>query len=345
MTYMVTKRAVAVLGVPMLLAIAAAAMASNSTLNYPTGKQGLLLIDKLGAHIRFFDLATYKELSNFEVPANPHDFVVSADHKTAYVPIYGDGVYGRNPHPGHEIQIVDLVARKSAGIIDVSPYQAPHGIQIDSAGMLYVACDLSRKLLVIDPKTRSIKDAIDTEGTGHWIAMLPDASKIYVANKDDRPFISVIDLKTRKMVGRVPAPGGTQGIAASPDGKRVVAMDSSEPILIVIDPATDTVIDRIMLKENMKGAYKVQYSPDGKKLLTMSLSGPYVNIFDAANLRGAQKVLTVGKDPMGFAFSPDGKTALVANHGDGSVSVIDLKEARVTANFHAGTGIETLTYY
>jgi len=27
------------------------------------------------------------------------------------------------------------------------------------------------------------------------------------------------------------------------------------------------------------------------------------------------------------------------------VSVIDLNQARVTANFHAGTGIETLTYY
>jgi YVTN family beta-propeller protein len=329
----------------VVLSTAAALMAASSTLNYPTGTQGLLLIDKLGAHIRFFNPGTFKELSNFEVPANPHDFVLSADHKIAYVPIYGDGVYGSNPHPAHEIQIVDLVTRKPAGTIDVSPYLAPHGIQIDPAGMLYVACDLSRKLLVIDPKTRSIKDAIDTEGTGHWIAMLPNASKIYVANKDDRPFISVIDLKTRKMVDKVPAPNGTQGIAASPDGKRVVAMDGGEPVLIVIDPATDTVVDRITLKENRKGAYKVQYSPDGKKLLTMSLSGPYVNIFDAANLRGEQKVLTVGKDPMGFAFSPDGKTALVANHGDGSVSVINLKEARVIANFHAGTGIETLTYY
>ena len=329
----------------VLLGAAATLFAANSVLNYPTGKQGLLLIDKLGAHIRFFDSATFKEISNFEVPANPHDFVVTADHKTAYVPIYGDGVYGRNPHPDHRIAIVDLAAHKLAGMIDVAPYQAPHGIQIDGSGTLYVACDLSRKLLVIDPKTRSIQAAIDTEGTGHWIALLPDGSKVYVANKDDRPFISVIDVKTRKMIGKVPAPGGTQGIAASPDGKRVVAMDSTDPILIVIDPATDTVIDRIMLKENKRGAYKVQYSPDGSKLLTMSLSGPYVNIFDAANLRAGQKVLTVGKDPMGFAFSPDGKTALVANHGDGSVSVIDLAQARVTANFHAGTGIETLTYY
>jgi YVTN family beta-propeller protein len=53
----------------------------------------------------------------------------------------------------------------------------------------------------------------------------------------------------------------------------------------------------------------------------------------------------VGKDPMGFAASADGKTLLVANHGDGTVSVIDLKAGRVVNTFMAGTGIETLTYF
>src|SRR5580704_4817675 len=85
-----------------------------------------------------------------------------------------------------------------------SPYIAPHGIQVDSRGKLYVSCDLSRKLLVIDPKTRSIESAIDTEGTGHWVAVLPDGSKAYVPNKNDKLFISVIDLKARKMVARIP---------------------------------------------------------------------------------------------------------------------------------------------
>ena len=58
-----------------------------------------------------------------------------------------------------------------------------------------------------------------------------------------------------------------------------------------------------------------------------------------------QRVLPVGKDPMGIAFSPEGKTALVANHGDGSVSVIDLEKMQVVKSFHAGSGIETLAYY
>jgi DNA-binding beta-propeller fold protein YncE len=79
--------------------------------------------------------------------------------------------------------------------------------------------------------------------------------------------------------------------------------------------------------------------------MTMNLGSSVINIFDAANLRGTQHTVTVGKDPMGFAFSSDGKTALVANHGDGTVSVVDLEQRATVSTFKAGTGIETLTYY
>jgi YVTN family beta-propeller protein len=319
--------------------------AARVEMNHPTGTAGLFLVDKLGAHLRFFDPVTFKEQSSIEVPTNPHDFVFSADHKFAYVPIYGDGVYGRNPHPGHEIAIVDLAGRKLAGTIDIAPHRAPHGIQIAPNGTLYVACDLDRQVVEIDPHARKITGVLDTEGTGHWIAILPDGSKLYVANKTDKPFISVLDLKTRKMIGKIPAANGTEGIAASPDGKMVAAIDHSEPVMIVIDPATDQVTARIPLKDQTKGAYKVSFSPDGKKLLTMSMASRQVNVLDTANLRGEQKTAPTGKDPMGFAFSADGKTLLVANHGDGTVSVIDLRKMEVEKTFQAGTGIETLSYY
>ena len=331
---------------PLVITIvvsAALMSAAGNTGNHPTGTEGLLLIDKLGAHVRFFDPVTFKERSNLALPANPHDFVLSADHRLAYVPIYGDGVYGRNPNPKQEIYIIDTVARRVAGVINVAPYWAPHGIQIDQKGLLYVTAETDRKLLVVDPKERRVVAAIDTEGTGHWIAMLPDASKMYVANKNDKPYVSVIDLKSRAIVARVPTPKGTQGIAASPDGKQVVVMDAAEPVVIVIDPATDRVVDRIPLMGQTGGGYKAYYSPNGRTLMTMA--GSMVTILDPANLRGPQRVLKAGASPMGFAFSADGNTVLVANHGDGTVSVIDLKKTQVVETFRAGTGIETLTYY
>ena len=313
--------------------------------NNPTGTAGLIMIDKRGGFVRFFDPKTLGEIGSLQLEAPPHELAISPDHKTAYVPLYGDGVYGNNPNPGHKIVAIDLTTRKVSGTIDVSPYRAPHGLQVDNNGTLYASCDLSRKLLVIDPKTLKIQAAIDTDGTGHWSAVLPDGSKAYVANKDDRKFVSVIDLKARKMIGRVPMPKGTQGITSSPDGKRVIAIDFTDPKFYVIDTASDNIIDTVTVEKNTIGPFRARYSPDGSVLVTANHVNSLANIFDARNLRAPQKVVAVGQQAFGIAFSADGKTALVSNHGDGTISVIDVAKSQVVRTFKAGTGIETLAYY
>jgi DNA-binding beta-propeller fold protein YncE len=340
---MFRKVATLILG---LAVIAVLTLAANLDFNNPTGTQGLIMIDKLGGFVRFFDPVSFKELASFAIPDGPpHELAISPDHKTAYIPVYGDGVYGRNPHPGHVIAMVDLVSKKLTGTIDISPYIAPHGLQVDSKGTLYASCDLSRKLLVIDPKTKTITAAIDTEGTGHWAAVLPDGSKAYVANKNDRLFVSVIDIKAHKMTGKIDMPNGTQGITVSPDGKRVLAVDYREPKFAVIDTATDKIVDTVAVEQNRTGPFRVKYSPDGSKLVTCDSQAGLTNILNTADLHGKQTVLTVGKTPFGIAFSADSKTALVSNHGDGTISVIDVRGGKVVNSFKAGTGIETLAYY
>ena len=138
--------------------LAFVAGASGKDVNNSTGTHGLIMIDKQGVLVRFFDPSTQKEISTLTIEGTPHELAISPDHKIAYVPDYGDGVYGRNPNPGHSIAMIDLDTRKLVGAIDVSPYQAPHGLQVDAKGMLYAVCDLSRKFLVIDPIVRIIED-------------------------------------------------------------------------------------------------------------------------------------------------------------------------------------------
>ena len=320
--------------------------ATRTDPNNVTGSSGLIMIDKRGYLVRFFDPVTLKETGTVEIGGAPHELAISPDHKEAYIPIYGDGVYGANPHPGHVIAIVDLAARKLTGTIDVSPAVAPHGLRVDGNGTLYAVCDLSRTLLIIDPKSRKVQASIDTDGTGHWLAVLPDGSKAYTANKQDRLFVSVIDLKARKMAGRIEMPNGTQGIGMSLDGSRVVAADYAEPNIRVIDTATDTVIDVVKVDRATRGGpFRLQYSPDGRRLLTTTIGVNLLNVFDASNLRGKQLVVPVGRDPFGVAFTRDGKTALVSNHGDGTISVVDVATGTVRSSFTAGTGIETLAYF
>jgi YVTN family beta-propeller protein len=329
----------------VILAVAVGPAIAALDPNNPTGTAGLTMIDKRGELVRFFDPATLKEVATLKLEAPPHELAISPDHKTAYVPLYGDGVYGNNPHPGHKIVAIDLASRKVSGTIDVSPYQAPHGLQFDNAGVLYASCDLSRKLVVIDTKSLTVQAAIDTEGTGHWAAVLPDGSKAYVANKNDRLFVSVIDLKARKMIGRVPMPKGTQGITASPDGKRVLAIDYADPKFYVIDTATDQIVDTVPVDKNTTGPFRARYSPDGAVLITANHVNALANIFDAKNLHAPQKTVTVGQQAFGIAYSADGKTALVSNHGDGTITVIDVPKNQVLRTFTAGVGIETLAYY
>jgi len=328
-----------------LLTLALAALpALGADPNNITGADGLIMIDKRGGLVRFFDPDSLAEIATLELAGPPHELAISPDHKMAYVPLYGDGVYGNNPNPDHRIVMIDLEKRAIAGTIDVSPSIAPHGLQVDATGMLYASCDLSRTFLVINPKTRQIEATIDIEGTGHWAAVLPDGSKAYVANKNDRLFVSVIDLKSRKLVGRVPMPNGTQGITASPDGRRVLAMDLAEPKFYVIDTASDQIIETVDVAGNSIGPFRARYSPDGSTLISVNHRDALINVYDPNDL-SKQQTFEAGAQPFGIAYAPNGSTVLVSNHGDGTISVLDLATRRVVDTFTAGTGIETLSYY
>src|SRR5260370_41667492 len=98
----------------------------------------------------------------------------------------------------------------------------------------------------------------------------------------------------------------------------------------MIDTGNDSVIDRVGVQEMTRGWFKPRYTADGSKILVCSISQGQgqVNIISTADLHGKQQVLAVGKNPMGFAFAPDGRTALVANDGDGTVTVIDLDQMK-----------------
>ncbi len=218
------------------------------------------MVDKVGGQVLFFDPATDKQITSLAPTPEPG----SKAHEVAISARSQDGVRHRlwrrrlrqQSAPGPYRRHHRSRSRKMTGSIDIAPHQAPHGIQVDANGLLYVACDLSRKVLILDPVKRARScAAIDVEGTGHWLALLPDASKLYVANKNDKRFVSVVDVKSRKMIGRIPIPNGTQGIAASPDGKTVLVADFSEPVLHVISTAKDAVIDSIRVTGHDRGLY------------------------------------------------------------------------------------------
>ncbi len=304
--------------------------------------RGLIAVDKMGGKVLFLNpesYATTDVLDDFE--PLPHELLVPPQCSTAYVPIYGDGIHGRNPNPGHLLSVVDLMTRRHVADIDLSPYVAPHGLQIGPDGLLYITCENSSVVALVDLAENRVVGAIETgSANSHRLAIAPDGRWLYTENEQDAS-ISVIDLPGRKLVRQVATPRPLAGLAISPDGKLLVAVDDEEPTLLLIDSSSFTVVKTVPLKGVPEPAQIARYSPDGQTLLVTSLRSATATLIDSKFSR--QTTLAVGKQPMDGAFH-DGEL-FVACQGDGSIHVIDLATLRVSHRFEAGVGCETLAIF
>jgi YVTN family beta-propeller protein len=312
--------------------------------NFTTGTAGLIAVDKVGNEIRFLDPITYevtKSINGFA--PNVHELLVSEDHTRAYVPIYGDGIHGKNPDPGHLIAVIDLVQQRHLSDFSVDPYRAPHGMRWGSAGQLYCVCEDSGVVLEIERQTGAIQQVLNVESKkAHRIEITPDGSKLYAETEEDC-YIAVLDLRSRMLSKKLCLPAELDGLGISPDGSTVLAVDGEEPKLYVIKTAEDILHSTVLLEHHRKAAQIVRYSPDGRFIVVTSHDEAVGTIL-GGDLSGQRKI-RLEKGPMDMAFHPDGKTVLIANQDAGSVSVVNLETAEVVETFSAGKGIETLSFF
>jgi YVTN family beta-propeller protein len=329
----------------LLSATIAFATCRAADFNHPTGNTGIMMVDKIGSHVRFFDPKSFEQIGDVVTPARPHDFVFSPDHRLAYVTIYGDGIYGKNPNPGHQVIVVDTAEHRIVDTIDLAPYRAPHGIQMDAQGNLLISCDLDRKILVVEPKSHKIVKTLNSVGTDHWIALAPNGKKVYASNKNDEDFVTVVSTASGDPIGKISTPGGAQGISCSPNGRYVAIASFPNPSVFIVDTKSDAVTATVPLKGQTAGGFKPTFSPDGRWLIVITEVSDSIDVLKTSDFTGPQTFIKTGKDPMGVGFSPDGTKVIIANHGDGTVSVLDLATLSIQKTFHAGSGIETLSYF
>jgi YVTN family beta-propeller protein len=307
-----------------------------------SANRGLIAVDKMGAKILFLDPTTYKiekVLDGFQ--RTVHELLVVPETGLAYVPIYGDGIHGRNPNPGHLLCIIDLERREHVGDIDLRPCIAPHTLKLGPDGFIYITCENSAVVAVIDQKTHKVVETIDSGSTnGHRLIIAPDGQRLYTENEEDGT-VSVIDLPKRKLLGKIKTPHPLAGIAIDADGGTVVAVSDAEPALYLIDTASERVTRTVILKNVPKAAQIARYSPDWCILGVTSLNSDTVSLITPSF--GEQTAIKVGSQPMDMAFRGD--ELFVACQGDGSIHIIDIPGRRWKSSFPAGTGCESVGFF
>src|SRR3569833_4117918 len=143
--------------------------------------RGMIAVDKIGTKILFLNPRTYETETVLDgYQKTVHELLVIPETGRAYVPSFGDGIHGRNPNPGHVLLVIDCLARKHIATIDLAPLSAPHTLRLGADGLIYITCENSAKVAVIDPKTSRVIGAIDSGSTnGHRLCIPDDGQHLF----------------------------------------------------------------------------------------------------------------------------------------------------------------------
>jgi len=300
----------------------------------------ILALSKADHTLAIVDPVTLNIIARIPVGTDPHEVIASADGKTAYVSIYGGGSL-------HELNVIDLVAKKPLTNIDTRPLFGPHGLTFAN-GKVWFSAEGSKSVGRYDPITGKLDWSMGTgQDRTHMIYVTDDGKKIYTTNISSGTVSILVD--TLIPPGRsapagakpredwiqiiIPVTRGSEGFDVSPDNNELWTASAEDGTISIIDLATKKLATKIDAK--VLGANRLKFSLDGKMVFIASLQSGELTIYDTRS-HTELKRLKIGHGAAGILMDPDGSRAFVACSPDNYVAIIDLKTLEVTRHIDVG---------
>lgn len=223
-----------------------------------------------------------------------------------------------------------VVAELSNEVFAVS--LGPHGghvlkrVHLDDP--LMVAAELHGPAVVVDPHGtvtllawRTLRPIKTFHGfrVPEVAAISPGDRYAYIADGGSGRLV-VLDLKQRRIVGRVFVGLEAHHLDFSPDGRRLwVSLGETATTIVRLDTSNlgrPRVVGRIHPRLTAHG---IEFSPDGTTVWVSSSAAPFVTVFDAATGKPLRRI-AAGKGPQEIAFS--GPRALVTSGYGSSIETV-----------------------
>jgi YVTN family beta-propeller protein len=235
---------------------------------------------------------------------------------------------------------------------------------------LLVLSKHDRTLAIVDPASLSVVAKVPVGDDPHEVIASADGHTAYVSNYGFGAFhtLAVVDL-----IGQHEEPQIDLGALRGPHGLafakgKVWFTAEAAKAIGSYDPGTSTI--NWIMGTGQNRTHMIYVFPDAKKIVTTNVNSATVTILDhtdrpaggpsgpppGAPNQGApppgapgrmgpppgppagdwnETVIPVGRGSEGFDVSPDGKQIWVANAQDGTISVIDLAQKKVTSTIQA----------
>lgn len=289
----------------------------------------LVALNKADATLAIIEPTEMKVTAKVPTGDGPHEVVLSADGKTAFVANYGAQT------PGSSLSVIDVATAKEIRRVDLSPLMRPHGLQV-IGGKLYFTAETNRMIARYDPVANKVDWMMGSGQNGsHMIAGSVDQKKFYTANIGSDS-VTAFEFQNvppaQSKITHIPVGKQPEAIDLSPDGKEVWTGLNAEGMAEVVDTASYKSVAKI----NIGGRpYRVRFTPDGKSVVCTMIASKEILIIDAAT-RKETKRIKLESVPLGIVFSADGKTAFVTAVQPDIVLKVNLDSGQVTGRVDTG---------
>ena len=292
-------------------------------------KPVLVALNKTDATLAIINPATMKVTAKVPTGDSPHEVVLSADGKTAFVANYGAQT------PGNSLSVIDLATAKELRRVDLSPLFRPHGIQM-IGGKLYFTAETNRMIARYDPAANKVDWLMGSgQNATHMIAVSADEKKFYTTNIGSDS-VTAFEFQNvppaASKITHIPVGKQPEAIDISPDGKEVWAGLNVDGMIEVVDTAALKSKEKI----NIGGRpYRVKFTPDGKAVVCTMPASKELLIIDSVSKKELKRI-KLESAPLGIVFSANGKTAFVSAGQPDVVLKIDLDTGEVTGRVETG---------
>lgn len=292
-------------------------------------KPVLVALNKTDATLAIIDPATMKVTAKVPTGDSPHEVVLSADGKTAYVANYGA------QSPGNSLSVIDLATAKELRRVDLSPLFRPHGIQM-IGGKLYFTAETNRMIARYDPAANRVDWMMGSgQNATHMIAGSADQTKFYTTNIGSDS-VTAFEFQSAppaaSKITHIPVGKQPEAIDVSPDGREVWAGLNVDGMIEVVDTGALKSKEKI----NIGGRpYRVKFTPDGKAVVCTMPGSKELLIIDSVSKKELKRI-KLESAPLGIVFSSNGKTAFVSAGQPDVVLKINLDTGEVTGRVETG---------
>jgi YVTN family beta-propeller protein len=295
-------------------------------------RQKLYVTNSAGDDVTVVDLATRKAVRSIKVGANPHGLVAPAAQ---------DFVLVTTEVKNGELIWID--PRKDEVVRRMPTGPTPNALAVTPDGKFAYVPVGDGHWEVFDLAAAKIVERIFTGGRPHNTVCSADGQWMFLAPMGSPKAVTVVEVATRKPVGKIPFSDQVRPIALAPDAKRLYAEVDGLIGFEVADVATRKRLHRVAAEVSPAAPKKSSRShglavrPDGKEVWECDVEHHEVHVYDVTGERPRQ-VATV---PMGgsvywLTFDPEGKYCYVSVLSRNEVAVVDTATRQVVARIAVG---------